>query len=730
MTPSTTTRPPSPSALPVSVAAIPPVLKDLRQWVVWRYQWREDTEQWTKPPLQISGRPATSTDPTTWTTFTAACQGYEQGEFDGIGFALCEGVGIGLVGIDLDHCRDADSGEIEPRALAIVREIESYTEVSPSGTGLRMLAYGQLPPQGRKRGAIEMYQGERYLTITGAHLEDTPATIEARQSEITALHARVFQVKAPVPATQAAEPLLSDDALLNRAFAAKNGTKLARLWQGELTGYSSQSEADLALCSILAFWTQDHARLDRLFRRSGLFRPKWDEQHGDGTYGERTIGMAKLREQTWHAGRQPPRTVVQPQPSPDDMPTLEDVVDERVIWVGSAAEKALVQQAGYRCCLAVPEIPPQGGDYRAALRFLKRLEPHRARIKKHLFLLPNTMDGRAFTQELARRLGPEFGLMPIWPSECESVEHIVTVHGVEVLQEVIEHAQRLPLPDVVDLGSLRQELHDLYRTGGHKQGASPGWNNLAAIYRVRPGQITLVVGQPSTGKTMFVSAMLVNLIRSEKWPMTVFSPEQAPPAQYATTLLEQWTGAPFDEGPSQRMTLAEMDSALDELNEYVTLLWPEHEQASLEFLLKLAEKEVFRRGIQGFVIDPWSEVIPVIGQGQREDQYIAASLTRIRTFARTHRVHVWLIVHPRLMQKDENKEFPVPSAYDIAGGAKWRDKADNILSLWRKLKGPEAHILQIHTQKIRFRQDGQMGKAAELYYHAANSRYSEVRAGA
>ncbi|MDP3702948.1 MAG: AAA family ATPase [Candidatus Omnitrophota bacterium] len=705
-------------------------MKALRQWVVWRYHWREDNEQWTKPPFQVNETQAKSTDSNTWTTFPVVWQAYEQGGWDGIGFALSDAGGVGLVGIDLDHCRDADSGEIEPPALAIVREIHSYTEVSPSGTGLRILAYGQLPPHGRKRGAIEMYQGERYLTITGAHLKDTPPTIEARPTEVLALHHRVFQAKVSAATAPASEAVLSDDALLSRAFAAKNGTKLARLWQGELTGYSSHSEADLAVCSILAFWTQDARQLDRLFRRSGLFRPKWDEKHGDASYGNRTISLAKIREETWYAGRHGTSGVVGSLTPVHDAFGIEDLVDERVIWVGTIAEKALVQQAGYRSCLAVPEIPPQGGDYRAALRFLKRIEPYRAQIKKHLFLLPNTMDGRAFTQELARRLGPEFGLMPIWPSECESVEHIVTVHGIEVLQEVIEHARRLPVPDVVDLASLRQELHDLYRTGGHKQGASPGWRNLAEIYRVRPGQITLVVGQPSTGKSTFVSAILVNLVRQEQWPVTVFSPEQAPPSQYATTLLEQWTGAPFDEGPNQRMSLEDLDAGLDALHEYVTLLWPEHEQASLDFLLKLAEKEVFRRGIQGLVIDPWSEVIPVMSAGQREDQYIAASLTKIRTFARTYRVHVWLIVHPRLMQKDENKEFPVPTAYDIAGGAKWRDKADNILSLWRKLKGPEAHILQIHTQKIRFRQDGQIGRVAELYYHAASSRYSESKVGA
>jgi putative DNA primase/helicase len=84
-----------------------------------------------------------------------------------------------------------------------------------------------------------------------------------------------------------------DRELLERAFTAKNGTEFTRLWNGDTSGQTSHSEADLALCSHLAYWTGgDAARIDSLFRRSGLYRNKWDERRGDQTYGERTIGKA------------------------------------------------------------------------------------------------------------------------------------------------------------------------------------------------------------------------------------------------------------------------------------------------------------------------------------------------------------------------------------------------------------------------------------------------------
>jgi len=96
------------------------------------------------------------------------------------------------VGIDLDHCRDPQTGEITPRALEIVQRLDSYTEISPSGDGLHILVIGQLPRQGNKCGGIEMYSSGRYFTVTGQHLPGTPTTIEERQAELTALYQEVF----------------------------------------------------------------------------------------------------------------------------------------------------------------------------------------------------------------------------------------------------------------------------------------------------------------------------------------------------------------------------------------------------------------------------------------------------------------------------------------------------------------------------------------------------------
>ncbi|MDP2603400.1 MAG: hypothetical protein Q8S00_12520 [Deltaproteobacteria bacterium] len=273
-----------PTALVVKPDLIPAEIKSIIAWVVWRYEWAY--EKWTKVPYRTGGAiNASSTDPSTWGKFDSAIERYPKG-FDGIGFMLSKEQGI--MGVDLDHC----VGEAtKPWALAIIFQLNTYTEFSPSGTGLRILLKGTLPPNGRKKDAIEMYDSARYLTITGHHRAGLPHTIENRAEEIQAFHQRVFAKPQAVKPRRENISTVSDGELLEKAFRARNGAKVKALYDGSVDGYGSHSSADMALCNELAFYSSDQSQIDRLFRASRLYREKWDERHfADGrTYGEATI---------------------------------------------------------------------------------------------------------------------------------------------------------------------------------------------------------------------------------------------------------------------------------------------------------------------------------------------------------------------------------------------------------------------------------------------------------
>jgi len=137
-------------------------------WCLWRYVWREPKNEkegkWTKVPYQPNGATAKSNDRGTGSPFGSVCAAYCTGKFDGVGCFLFPP----LVGIDLDHVRDSQTGEIEQWAAEIIKQMDSYCEVSPSGTGVHIWTAGELRPDGgHRKGRVEIYQIGRYFTVTG-----------------------------------------------------------------------------------------------------------------------------------------------------------------------------------------------------------------------------------------------------------------------------------------------------------------------------------------------------------------------------------------------------------------------------------------------------------------------------------------------------------------------------------------------------------------------------------
>lgn len=281
----------------------PPELAALPQWVCWRLeQAAERGGKDTKIPYSPkTGKKASSTNPQTWSTLDVALAAVDKYLYTGVGFVFTrEG---SIVGIDIDHCRDPESGALNEEATAILARARSYTEISPSGTGLHIFVKGAMPEGGNKnsRTGVEMYAHSRFFTMTGQRLPDTPELVAEDSDALAWVHETY--VKPPRKekkkrgkrgAKKAAA--LSDEDVLEKARTAGNFEEFAALWDGRWEGsYASQSEADMALCCKLAFWTNRNAeQIDRLFRQSKLLREKWDKVHhaSGATYGAETVEKA------------------------------------------------------------------------------------------------------------------------------------------------------------------------------------------------------------------------------------------------------------------------------------------------------------------------------------------------------------------------------------------------------------------------------------------------------
>ena len=245
--------------------------------------------------IRQTGAAASVTDPDSWVSFAAAKQ--VVGNYDGIGYVLDDEMMV-----DLDNCRDPNNGNIDKWAEGIIRQLNSYTEVSPSGTGIRILLrtpaftgtkHRATPTgvQARPNAHIELYWKGRYTTLTG-HVVNDRSTVETRDTELASFYAEWFDKPKTPDLNTTQLPNHPDDAEIIRR--ASLNPKFKDLIVGDCSAYHSHSEADLALCSVLARFTQNPDQIDRIFRRSGLYRAKWDESHDSegSTYGEMTIRRA------------------------------------------------------------------------------------------------------------------------------------------------------------------------------------------------------------------------------------------------------------------------------------------------------------------------------------------------------------------------------------------------------------------------------------------------------
>ncbi|CAN5902315.1 hypothetical protein BH23ACT11_BH23ACT11_24440 [soil metagenome] len=205
-------------------------IRDLRQWVCWRSEERNGRR--TKVPYSpITGARARSDAPETWGALTVAREAARSKEYDGIGLVFTSE--DPFCGVDLDGCLDPATGEIEPWALEIVEELDSYTEVSPSGTGLHIIVRACLPEGGNRKGRIEIYDQRRFFTITGQRLGGTSHLIGERQQQINDLHSRLFPPKADAAHMESYTSDgsdLSDEDILRRAASAANGERFAAPW--------------------------------------------------------------------------------------------------------------------------------------------------------------------------------------------------------------------------------------------------------------------------------------------------------------------------------------------------------------------------------------------------------------------------------------------------------------------------------------------------------------------
>lgn len=272
--------------------SLPNELKQNGLFCLWRYETRKGKP--TKVPYQVNGRKADVTNPVCYASFTVVMDVFLKGGYDGIGL----GIFGDYAAVDIDNCITA--GKVSETAQNIIDMLGSYTEFSPSGNGIRVICKAPelIPDKERyytnnRKIGLEVYFEKKFVTLTGNAIGDHG--VEIRTEELQqVLDTYMRKPVSQVAAVEAPGSFLSDASVISKASASANGEKFMALFNGEIPEGKSASEADQALCSILAFWCGgDTEQMDRLFRRSGLMREKWNRTDYQNATLTKAVRQAK-----------------------------------------------------------------------------------------------------------------------------------------------------------------------------------------------------------------------------------------------------------------------------------------------------------------------------------------------------------------------------------------------------------------------------------------------------
>ena len=327
--------------------------------------------------------------------------------------------------------------------------------------------------------------------------------------------------------------------------------------------------------------------------------------------------------------------------------------------------------------------------------------------------------GKILGEELARRVGKAKCWYLEWPKNCKDANDVLLRHGKEILVKLVKEALPWPVAGLYGAKHYEGSLLDIY-TKGVGKGESTGIACVDELMTIVPGQVSVVTGVPSSGKSEFIDQIMVNLAVQSGWSSAVASFEN-PPEFHLIKLLEKYIGKPFHQGDTQRMTEEEINESMTWINDHFVFIdQSDGEPCHLTSILERARAAVQRLGVRVLVIDPYNYITREDQRGSNETDQISHMLTQVKNFAKGHDVHVFFVAHPAKLRRDDKGRSPIPMGYDISGSAAWFSKADMGVTIDRNDDGSS----DVHVWKCRFKWVGKQG-VTTIKYDTVTGTYTE-----
>ena len=337
------------------------------------------------------------------------------------------------------------------------------------------------------------------------------------------------------------------------------------------------------------------------------------------------------------------------------------------------------------------------------------------RVKRVILATDNDQAGEALAEEIARRVGRAKCWRVKFPEGTKDANDAVDKLGADETRRIFDNPEPVPLSGVYGASEYLNDIKDIY-ANGHGRGASTGFPAIDELFTIAEGQLSIVTGMPSSGKSEFIDQIMVNLAQRESWKFAVCSFEN-PPHMHIAKLAEKVTGKPFYDGLGPRMTEEELEEAIVFINRhFVFLESKDGGMSTIDSVIERTKQAVMRLGVRGLIIDPYNYIEQ---SGTEEHNSISHMLSRITAFAKAHGIHVWFVAHPQKMYPREDGTYAVPKGMNISGSAAWFAKADLGITVHRS-----EDCVEIHCWKSRFKWTGQQGVAC-LTYELSNGRYRD-----
>lgn len=401
---------------------------------------------------------------------------------------------------------------------------------------------------------------------------------------------------------------------------------------------------------------------------------------------------------------------------------LDNIIPDRPIVIVEGEIDALtLHEAGIDNVLSVPGgAPVKVADGKVSASEDKKFAfvwNARETLEKAPYIILATdqdIPGQALAEELARRIGKDkcrlakFGAKDLNevfndPSRDDPSRDV---------NDILASAQPYPIAGLSQADTYAERLNDLY-TKGTGKGCSTGYQSLDTIYTVAPGQLTVVTGYPSSGKSNWVDQIMVNLARDNDWKFCVCSFENQPEI-HISRLMEIYTCKRFFDGVN-RMSEKERDAAFAWVNDHFLFIDTNGEEPStLDSILTRARAAVKRIGVRGLVIDPYN-YIELDRNNTTETDAISQMLTKVQKFAKANDVHVWFVAHPSKIQRS-GVDQPRPDGMSISGSMAWWAKADCGVTIHRQTD----HV-EVAVWKCRYRWVGTQGETTLVYSKTAGT---------